>query len=105
MKRPFLEGLAIYREILQTLVESPPSEVMVSTPLLLLAKTYWEKGCSDTPDGLWNAYKHLLDVGVHSGGACRAVLTLLDIEARYEPPPGGYSEVKGTLQVAPWRTS
>jgi hypothetical protein len=52
---------------------------------------------------VWNVYKEILDLGVHTSGLNGQMMALLDLEPFYTPPSGAYAQADGSIRNAPWR--
>lgn len=85
----------------QNLTNAPDSQL--SDALRDRARAFVAAG-DKSAVAVWNAYKELLDMAVHSSGASAFVIAVIDLEARYAPPAGGLALRDGSVNRAPWRT-
>ena len=99
-KRPF--NAETYRELLGKIASDPPGDGVLSSGILELVREHVASGMPNEAD-VWNAYKHLLDMVVHTSGANGFIMTLLDLEALYAAPAGGYAQADRSISNAPWR--
>ena len=92
--------IEIASSVLVELSKGPDN--MIATSLSDKIKEFSQS--QHTPEEVWNFYKEILDLGVHTGGINGLVLSLLDLEPRYNPPEGDvFLQADGSINNAPWR--
>ena len=87
--------------MLQNLSEAPEDQISVS--LTSRMKNFLSDSSNDNPLSVWNFYKEVLDIGVHTGGISGFVLGVVDLESFYTPPEGSYCQSDASINEAPWR--
>jgi hypothetical protein len=101
VRKPFVSET--YRGVLREIAGNPPSDNMIDTSLVAEVRAIVPRLDAMSDADVWNEYKRLLDHVVRYASAAPAIQTLLDLEAYYTPPVGGYAQADGTINDAPWR--
>lgn len=100
-KNTFDESAGVfYTELLQKMVDPPPSENMLSENEVQNIHRFCEHPHTNVE--VWNFFKEMLDNTVHYGGH-PIMLKVFDLEAYYVAPVGGFNQADGSISTAPWR--
>jgi hypothetical protein len=95
---------AVWFTLLEKLVAEAPPDGLLATGIMDMVRDF-VRGGETAPVPVWNFYKHVLDMMVHTGGGNGFMLRLFDLEPYYEAPLGSYQQADGSIKRAPWRRS
>mgnify|MGYP006348263993 FL=1 len=104
-RKRFADVAEAYRGLLRKMIDPPPSDGVMAAPIVGMIREYVARLDAMADVDVWNAYKRLLDVVVHTGGGSAFVVRLLDLEAWCDAPEGGYAQADGSIAHAPRRAA
>lgn len=92
-----------WMELLGNLVPCPVSQLDESLQGLVVK---FRKSAPAKPPAVtvWNFYKYLLDMIVHTSGGSSFLMNVIDLEPFYTAPEGAFLQSDGSIKNAPWRS-
>lgn len=92
-----------YLGVLQHIALDPPSSNTLDPDLVKMIQEYLDRPEEKNAISVWNFYKKLLDMIVHTSGGNGFMLTLCDLERIMKAPEGAFSHEDESMDKAPWR--